>query len=127
AVEHRYHAAGVQVQTRDISDLLNPKVLWALGENSDARGGLYQQLFGNGVMTERTVDESSGRISRIQSGRLLGNSVSNLTGSVQDLNFEFDTLGNLYERDTSRTDQNGLPIEYTAEIFTYDDLNRLKT
>jgi hypothetical protein len=86
-IEHQYHAAGLQARTRDITDPLSPKVLWALGENGDARGGLYRQLYGNGVMTEHTRDISNGRIRRIQSGWLLGNGIAGFSGTIQDLGY----------------------------------------
>jgi RHS repeat-associated protein len=125
-IEHQYQAAGIQVQTHDISVTNNPKLLWAVGKDSDARGNLYQQRFGNGVVTLETFNPLSGRIAEIRSGLPIGGNLSLLEANIQDLAYEFDTLGNLYRRTTQRDDVNGLP-EFTAESFTYDDLNRLKT
>jgi RHS repeat-associated protein len=124
-VEHQYHAAGIQVQTRDVSNASDPRLLWTIGEDSDTRGNLYQQRFGNGVITLSTFDEESGHIAAIKTGWATASGLTGLVGNIQDLSYEFDTLGNLYKRTTARTDLAGDPLEYTEETFAYDDLNRL--
>ncbi len=126
-VEQQYHAAGIKVQTRDITNPSTPKLLWTIGKDSDARGTLFQQRFGNGVITLTTLDEASGRIAAIKTGWPTVNGLTGMVGNIQDLTYDFDTLGNLYTRTTARTDLAGDPLEDIIEIFTYDDLNRLKT
>ncbi|HEX7027934.1 MAG TPA: SpvB/TcaC N-terminal domain-containing protein, partial [Gammaproteobacteria bacterium] len=126
-VEYQYHAAGMQAQNRDVTDPFNPKILWTMGEDSDTRGNFTQQRFGNGVITLSSFDIESGQISGIKTGWPTAGGLSGFTGNIQDLTYEFDTLGNLYKRATGRTNIHGTPEEYTAEFFGYDDLNRLKT
>jgi RHS repeat-associated protein len=124
-IEQQYHAAGIPVQTRDITS--TPKLLWTLGMDSDARGNLFQQRFGNGVITLATADSTSGRIENIKTGWPTVNGLTGMEGNIQNLTYEFDTLGNLYTRTTGRTDLVGDPEEDIVEEFTYDDLNRLLT
>jgi RHS repeat-associated protein len=127
-IQRDYHAAGYQVQTRDVTVIAAPKVLWALGNTIDVRGHFNNQLWGNGVVTQTGFDNASGRLSNIKSGRLSSaNSFSNLSGDIQNLSYTFDSLGNLYSRTTARTDNNGLALENITESFGYDKLNRLKT
>ncbi len=127
-IQRDYHAAGYQVQTQDVTSAITPKVLWALGSSIDSRGAFNNQLWGNGVVTQTGFDVNSGRLASIKSGRLsTTNNLNSLKGDVQNLNYTFDTLGNLYSRTTARTDSNGITLENIAENYGYDKLNRVKT
>lgn len=125
-IQRDYHAAGYQVQTRDITS--SPRVLWAMGSSLDARGNFNNQLWGNGVVTQTAFDSASGQLTGIKSGRLSStNNFSSLFGDVQNLSYSYDSLGNLASRTTARTNANGVALENITESYAYDKLNRLKT
>lgn len=116
------------VQTQDITDPANPKVLWALGNDVDDRGSFTNQLWGNGVVTQTGFNALNGQLKSIKSGHLTAtNTVSSLKGDIQNLSYVFDSIGNLESRNTQRTNGAGVALENTTEQFTYDKLNRLKT
>jgi RHS repeat-associated protein len=74
----------------------------------DAEGHLTQQTVGNGLVTTRSFEVTTGRLTGIASG----------VGSVvQNLSYTYDRLGN----PLSRSDANA----NLSETFTYDVLNRL--
>lgn len=96
-----YNSLGYAEELRRTSD---NQPLW-VAEALNARGQLERSTLGNGLAVTRDFDPDTGRLDRIR------------TGAVQDLNFDFDAVGNLAGRsDTLR----GL-----AEVFAYDGLNRL--
>lgn len=124
-INRDYHAAGLHVRTQDITNG-NNKVIWALGKNIDERGQLTQQLFGNGIVTQAAYRDDNGRLENITSGRLsAANTISALHGDIQNLSYEFDSIGNLYSRSTQRTSNNGTALENISESFNYDSLNRV--
>jgi len=120
-----YSAQGYQVRTRG-NMAQNTQVLWALGKQQDnIRGEFTHQLMGNGVVTRQTFD-AIGNITHIRSGRLSStSSVTNLSGDIQNLGYQYDSVGNLRYRESKRTDMNGTPLESLTETLTYDALNRL--
>ncbi|MES2674527.1 MAG: RHS repeat-associated core domain-containing protein [Pseudomonadota bacterium] len=126
-ITRQYHAAGLAVQAIDSSDVANPKVLWALGNDLDTRGNFSNQLWGNGVVTQTTFDNKNGRVKTINSGRLTSANLNTLNKDVQALGYEYDTLGNLQTRTSQRTNASGTALENLREEFVYDGLNRLKT
>ncbi|MEL6301656.1 MAG: RHS repeat-associated core domain-containing protein [Pseudomonadota bacterium] len=77
----------------------------------NARGQVTDEIFGNGVLTARTYNAQTGRLDRIAS--------SAGSTNVQDLNYSWDTIGNLQSRHDKSAGKNLL------ESFTYDGLNRL--
>jgi len=81
-------------------------LVWQADERN-ARGQLVQSSLGNSLTTERSYHAETGRIENVRTGG----------GSIQDLEFSFDAIGNLKLRRDLR-----LSLE---ETFTYDDLNRL--
>jgi RHS repeat-associated protein len=78
----------------------------------DPQGRLTAYVNGNNVLTAKTYDAPTGRITRIQS-TLNGEA----TGEVFDHTYGYDALGNL----TARSDAN----TGVSETFSYDALNRL--
>ncbi len=125
-IQRDYHSAGYQVQTRDIT--ATARVLWALGNTVDTRGAFNNQLWGNGVATQTGLDNKSGRLTSIKSGRLSGtNTFASLSGDIQNLAYSYDSLGNLITRNTARTTASGSALENVTETFGYDKLNRVKT
>lgn len=79
-------------------------VLWQANVQNP-RGQLEQFNLGNGLVSSRTFDATTGFLTRIQ------------TGSVQDLEFTFDAIGNLEQRKDL--------LNNLTEDFEYDDINRL--
>lgn len=103
-----YDANGYLIQVTD-NDFLNPVTYWKADE-SNARGQLTKETFGNNQVTARSYDVATGRLKGITTG--VG------TGSdIQYLQYSYDSIGNL----SSRTDVN----QDLLETFGYDDLNRL--
>lgn len=101
SIENSYDPAGYLAA---IVELPSRAVLWkALQQN--AHGQLEQQAYGNGIQTTKQFDPATGSVQRIRGG------------SVQDLTFQFDALGNLTQRQDLRVGR--------SETFAYDSLNRL--
>jgi RHS repeat-associated protein len=96
-----YNDQGYAQELRRTSD---NHALWK-AQTINARGQLEEALLGNGVVTKRDFDPETGRVERIRAG------------SIQDLAFSFDDIGNL----TSRADS----LRGLTEAFLYDGLNRL--
>ena len=96
-----YNAQGYAQELRRTS---NDDTLWQAG-TINARGQLEEITFGNGLVGTRTYDPQTGQVEAIQAG------------SVQDLAFSYDLIGNV----TSRSDQ----LRGLSESFGYDGLNRL--
>jgi RHS repeat-associated protein len=127
-IKRIYHAAGISTQTQDITDINNPKVLWALGDEIDLRGNYNSELWGNGVVTKTLYDQNNGQIENIISGRLSNsNKVINLFGDIQSLSYDSDSISNILSRTSQRTNAAGAALENLKEVFIYDALNRLKT
>jgi RHS repeat-associated protein len=93
-----------------ITDAANSAVLWSLNGATamDADGNIRKETLGNGLITDRIYNIATGRIQSITTGG---------TGSVQNLSYGFDHLGDLTSRDDG--------VNNVNEIFTYDALNRL--
>jgi len=85
-------------------------VLWrAVAVN--ARGQLEEFRLGNGLVTRRQYDPTTGFLHGIETGENGGT-------EIQDLSYQWDALGNLIER---RENHGGAHIER----FDYDALNRM--
>jgi len=82
---------------------------------ANADGEVTWEALGNGLSTLRGFEPSTGRLKSISTG---GNN------NIQDLQYGFDSLGNL----EYRTDNNQILVSTgVTEAFYYDDLNRLET
>ena len=121
-IKHEYHAAGALVKTLDDR---SGRQLFMLGNVSDTRGNLTHQMLGNGVATSRAYDAVNGQLQKIVSGYVQGDGFT-VNGRVQNLTYTFDSLGNLYSRQTQRKAANGSALENILETFTYDEVNRLE-
>lgn len=106
AVKHVYTALGYLKEVRNNAT----NALYWQANTFDAEGHLLTQTHGNNVITQRTYDPASGRLSGILAGA--GNGVQNLA-------YTYDTLGNLATRQDNAA--------ASQESFTYDSLNRLTT
>lgn len=91
-----------------------PKATYRQITGQDARGNVTGEKLGGGaLLTQRTFDAETGRITGITSKTALPQERQNLA-------YTWDVLGNL----TQRTDTTGNTRDLT-ETFTYDTLNRL--
>ena len=104
-VENDYNARGYLTAVRAP---LGGTVYWQ-AQSVNAEGRVTAELLGNGVTTTRTYDAASGLIESIRSG--------NSGGTIRDLAYDFDPLGNLTARRDLRQDR--------EELFAYDGLNRV--
>lgn len=77
--------------------------------DTDARGNLISETLGNGIQTIRGFDRVSGLIDYVDT--------SGPAGSIQDLNYVWNGLGNLTQRQDAR--------QSLTEDFGYDNLHRL--
>lgn len=77
----------------------------------NARGQVEEEIYGNGLVTTRTYDPVTGRLSTINTGG----------GSIQNNEYEWRSNGTLESR-LVRTSGGVIDKE---ETFTYDNLNRL--
>jgi RHS repeat-associated protein len=104
SVQYSYNSFGYSNQ---LADGASQQVLWTLNA-LDAEQHITQQTSGNGVVTTRGFDPTTGRLLSIAAGA--GN-------AVQNLSYTYDSLGNLL----TRVDSN----ENLSESVTYDALNRM--
>ena len=104
-VENVYGANGYLAEVRDTA---TGKAYWQLGE-LDAAGRVVREALGNGLMTQRSYD-AVGRTTAIKTGAFT-------TATVQNLNLQYDPVGNLTNRDDY--------VLNRSDLFTYDDVNRL--
>lgn len=117
--EHRYDVAGARVATR-LRDPQGTCLPLTLATEFDAQGNLQVQTFGNGVLTAREYNPSSGRLLRLYSQR----SASDV---LQDLRYEYDPTGNMIsQRDAAQpvrhfANQRSEPVNR----YAYDSLYQL--
>ncbi|UTW45938.1 RHS repeat protein [bacterium SCSIO 12696] len=89
-----------------------PRSIYRRITSMDARGNVTGETRGDNVSIVRVYDEQTGRIETIDADHTLG-------VKVQDLEYQWDTIGNLLERREQSGNKN------LTEVFDYDDLNRL--
>lgn len=80
----------------------------------NTRGQVTSEQLGNNATTVRNYNDQTGRVSSILATTMIGTS-----GDIQDLSYQWDTVGNL----SYRVEQSG--NKDLAEDFGYDGLNRL--
>ncbi|OMH30405.1 FG-GAP-like repeat-containing protein [Motiliproteus sp. MSK22-1] len=110
-VKNTYNGLGRLIS---LSNAANDE-LYYQARTFDARGNVTDELYGNGVHTERSYQPATGRLSTIKSYSVNGG----LTADIQNLRYTFDTLGNLDYREDY--------LNHFREDFEYDSLNRLIT
>jgi len=106
-IRNAYTALGYLKEVRN--GAASNELYWQL-DAVNARGQTTQYTLGNGLTTVNSYDDDTGRIKGITTG-------AGTSSNIQNLNYNFDTLGNL----TSRNDVN----QSLTETFAYDSLNRL--
>ena len=92
-----------------LSDDATSQAYWTANA-MDAEGHLTQTTAGNGLITNRTFEATTGRLSGLTTGSGAGT-------AVQNLGYTYDRLGNPLSRSDANTN--------LSETFTYDTLNRL--
>lgn len=113
-VQHTYNAAGY-LETIGDAVLVNgtPRTVYRQITAMNARGQVTGEVLGNGIVTTSQYSPTTGRITNISS--------NGPGGEVQDLRYDWDTVGNLkhrHEYSGSKT---------LEETFAYDGLNRLRS
>ena len=117
AIQRHYNDYGYQykVTNSQTGDMLQEY------RQQDVFGNVNIEDLGNGISTYRVFNQNSGQVQDIVSGSR--NNAGNLVDlNVQNLMYQFDTLGNLYSRRSGRSNTEDL-----TETFDYDGLNRLLT
>ena len=115
AIQRHYNDYGYQykVTNSQTGDMLQEY------RQQDVFGNVNIEDLGNGISTYRVFNQNSGQVQDIVSGSR--NNAGNLVDlSVQNLMYQFDTLGNLFSRRSGRSNTEDL-----TETFDYDGLNRL--
>jgi len=105
AVKNVYNALGYLIEVRDNAT----NALYWQANAMDGAGHLTQQTYGNGVVTLQTFDPATGRV--------LGQSATAGAAAVQNMNYTYDSLGNLQTRSDV--------ISGLSESFIYDNINRV--
>ncbi|MDQ7050757.1 MAG: RHS repeat-associated core domain-containing protein [Enterobacterales bacterium] len=77
----------------------------------DNFGNATYEILGNGLVTSKYYDDRTGRLTRIKTSRG--------ATPIQNLEYVWDNIGRLASRHSIAKNQ--------LEVFTYDDLNRIKT
>lgn len=105
-VHNIYGATGHLEQVTD-----GGSTIWWTANERNPDGQIVREALGNGLATTRTFNPATGRLRDIATGP------ASAPASVQNLQVEFDVLGNLVLR------QDG--VAQRRETFLYDGLNRL--
>ncbi len=106
AVKRNYNAYGYLLS---VNNAVSGAPYWT-ADVVDDEGRIVQETLGNGLSTIHQYNALTGRLEAIVSG-------PNADGSIQNLGFTYDSLGNL----SSRSDY----VMNWTESFTYDALNRI--
>jgi len=93
-----------------ISDFAAPTTVFWLANQTNARGLVTQETLGNGVITNRSVDDVTGWVSAQTSG-------VGVSTALQNESYLFDKVGNVTQRQNNNAGLN--------ENFFYDNLHRL--
>lgn len=94
-------------QLARVKDFNAPATVFWQVNSADPWGHAIDETLGNGVQSVRGYDLVTGRIDFIQSGA---------SGSIQNLNYTWDAVGNLTQRQDVR--------QSLTENFSYDNLHR---
>jgi RHS repeat-associated protein len=93
-----------------VKDFNAPTTVFWQVNSADAWGNVTDETLGNGAQTVRGFDQVTGWLDYIQTGA---------SGSIQNLSYGWDTVGNLTQRQDVRQ---GL-----TEAFSYDNQHRLSS
>ena len=117
-VRHVYNANGYLAQLRDAvgteddQGMFAPRKIYRTVTAMGARGNVTTDRLGNGVVRSHRFDTRTGRAREIRSSHTLA-------GTLQHLEYDWDVLGNLTNRERTRDGTT------RTEEFCHDDLNRL--
>lgn len=101
------YQAGRLLRVRDFNA---PTTVFWQANAMDARNNVLDEQLGNGIRSIRGYDQVTGALDYLQSG-------PNADGTLQNLSYSWDRVGNLTERQDQR--------QSITEHFYYDDLHRL--
>lgn len=93
-----------------VKDFNAPTTVFWQANAMDARNNVLDEQLGNGIRTIRGYDLVTGTLDYLQSG-------PSADGTLQNLSYEWDRVGNLVRREDVR--------QSVVERFYYDDLHRL--
>ncbi|MEM7765647.1 MAG: RHS repeat-associated core domain-containing protein [Pseudomonadota bacterium] len=112
-IRNRYNSYGFLFSVEDAVQVAGAsRTVYRSITEMDARAQVKAEVLGNDVITSRGYDAATGRLKAITS--------TGAAVNIQDLDYHWDTVGNLnWRRDQSA----GKDI---TETFQYDGLNRLK-
>ncbi|VAW89998.1 hypothetical protein MNBD_GAMMA18-1387, partial [hydrothermal vent metagenome] len=114
-IRNVYDSLGNLSKVVDGNDTSTTPFAYWMAVVANADGKITWEALGNGLSTLRGFESSTGRLKSISTGT--GN-------NIQDLEYGFDSLGNLeYRTDNNQT----LVSTGVTEAFYYDNLNRLET
>lgn len=118
-VDYRKDNAGNWIEYGPIT------TFWELGDGTGdtnglitARGQLRLSKYGNGLVNQNSYHVDSGMVSSIMAAG----------GAIQNMDFAYDSLGNLRTRKDliGNSSSTGLGGGAVTEVFSYDALNRLE-
>ncbi|PHS17630.1 MAG: hypothetical protein COA86_10145 [Kangiella sp.] len=107
-LRYQYNANGFLEKI--IETKANVNTVYRQITDMDNFGNVTREVFGNGVITERAYEETTGRLTRI-------NTTDGVT-SRQNLEYIWDNLGRLTSRKSV--------LKNKTDLYTYDNLNRVK-
>ncbi|MCO7225740.1 FG-GAP-like repeat-containing protein [Pleionea sp. CnH1-48] len=108
-----YNEYGFVEKVRDARGGVNATVYQTINA-MDAFGNVVKETLGNGLVTTRTYDDKMSRLTGIST-------VNANTQSIQDLEYKWDSIGNLEHR---KELSGGKQLQ---ELFGYDSLDRVTT
>lgn len=111
SVKYEYGLNGILTTVKN--DLTNA-IIWKLKE-ANADGKVVEEEFGNGVITKRSFESDTGLLTQIKSMKAG-------EPTLQELDLEYDKLGNLTKREELINHITGATL---VESYRYDNLNRL--
>ncbi|MEJ2444877.1 MAG: SpvB/TcaC N-terminal domain-containing protein, partial [Exilibacterium sp.] len=115
AVQYRYNEYGYLLEVSNALKANGLREAYYHVQSMDRRGNVTEALGGNGVTRMHRYDPATGRLKTITASSATG------VNDVQDLEYDWDDIGNLLTRYDRSGDKN------LVEHFTeYDKLNRLR-
>ena len=125
-VRYHYNSAGYLAKISEsakavpVTNTNNPVAYYTVTA-MNARGQVTGATLGNDVVLDRTYQADSGYLHTMKA-------TNGSSQELQKLTLTFDELGNLTKRhDQGLSKLMGGPAKNMEEVFTYDNLNRLKT
>jgi RHS repeat-associated protein len=119
-VRYVYSGNGYLAQLQTVRANGATALEWEVREQ-DVEHRIRQSALGNGLLTNWTYNDHTGRLASLRAGTSTGSTTDN-AGDVQNDAYQYDALGNVEYR--AQLNASGALLQ---EFYTYDELNRLKT